>query len=224
MEKQENNILNGIAYLCFIPYSSSSSSSTTSNNNTAENLTDNIQPKTKLNFDSQNNNNCDTTNKNTAITTDKNNDKNDYSSNNSYHWFQGIFISLPNKISYGLMGDTTESPPIPHPCCYPDKNNPPKFYNLTMIDYTTNRKTFIKYILQTGGDNISLSTDWEPDDFVLDEKIQKIKNNNPFFKFNTLSVKCNEEAVEFMKNYFPKLKPELSCIICIGNLEIEIKK
>jgi len=173
MEDQQNKILKGIAYLCFIPYSTDSNNNNNNNNKEEEEYNDK-DPKLSLNFDRTIN-------------------------NNSYHWFQGIFISLPNKVSYGLMGDTAESPPIPHPCCYPDKNSPPKFYNLTMIDYATNRKTYIKYILQTGGDNVSLSTEWEPDNFVMDEKIRKIKSELPHFEFHTLNVKCNDDAVEFMK-------------------------
>eukprot|EP00833_Pecoramyces_ruminatium_P017357 jgi/Orpsp1_1/1191389/evm.model.d7180000085383.1 len=168
MEEQPKT-LKGIAYLCFIPYSTTTI------------------PK---NNNSDNNDNS------------RNNEQNAHEQTNiyyTYHWFQGIFISLPDKISYGLMGDTSESPPIPHPCCYPEKNRPPKFYNLTIIDYLTNKKTFIKYILQTGGDNISLSTEWERDNFLIDEKIRKIIDGHPHFEFHTLNVKYNEDAVQFMK-------------------------
>jgi len=126
-------------------------------------------------------------------------DINQQQQNYYYHWFQGIFISLPNKKSYGLMGDTVESPPLPHPCCYPDKTCPPQFYNVTLLDYDTHRKTFIKYILQSGGDNISLTTHWEPDNFILDDKMQKIQKDNPHFEFHTLTVKYNEEAVHWME-------------------------
>ncbi|OUM61079.1 hypothetical protein PIROE2DRAFT_62724 [Piromyces sp. E2] len=180
-EEEQNKILKGIAYLCFIPYPSDN------NNTTGEDNDNDEHSQLKFNV-----------NRNTTTTTTTINNNNN---NNTYHWFQGIFISLPDKVSYGLMGDTAESPPIPHPCCYPDKNSPPKFYNLTMIDYATNRKTYIKYILQTGGDNVSLSTEWEPDNFVMDEKIRKIKRELSFFEFHTLNVKYNEETVSFMKKY-----------------------
>lgn len=195
--QSDKKLLKGIAYLCFIPYAEKDSPP----------LEDNEKK-------SENENNDD----------DINQQQQQQQQNYYYHWFQGIFISLPNKKSYGLMGDTVESPPLPHPCCYPDKTCPPQFYNVTLLDYDTHRKTFIKYILQSGGDNISLTTHWEPDNFILDDKMQKIQKDNPHFEFHTLTVKYNEEAVHWMENYFPKLKPDSSCIICIGNLEVELKR
>ncbi|KAG4087291.1 hypothetical protein H8356DRAFT_1316165 [Neocallimastix lanati (nom. inval.)] len=215
--EEKPKYLKGISYLCFIPYSAATlPKNIPNNNNNDESNEDNI-------FDDDDSNNNYAQNDNNNNNNNDNSNSNNNTINYSYHWFQGIFISLPDKISYGLMGDTSESPPIPHPCCYPDKTCPPKFYNLTVLDYTTNKKTFIKYILQTGGDNIALSTDWEPDNFVMDERLRKMVRERPHFKFQTLSVKYNQDAVQFMKNYFPKLKPEPSCIICIGNSEIELK-
>jgi len=120
------------------------------------------------------------------------------------HYFQGHFVDLNTRTSFGLMGveDVNYLENHAHSKCCLSPEDPPIYFDVTIIDFSNTTEVTYK-ISKTEGDYAIFKS--------------------PHISFSTTTLKTDSEAMEYLKKNFPKLiELELEeCTICIGRMEFK---
>ncbi|CAG8502326.1 16093_t:CDS:1 [Acaulospora colombiana] len=160
-----------------------------------------------------------------------------YTHYSSPKYFVGHFINLTDYKNYGIKATLSPTPPPPshnfHSCLLEH----PIYYDLTIQDYTTNRRWTLKWAGWWGGDAGWMSSDpncsANGDKIMMDERhgenisTEQEKKLEQYIWFRTNRLKANEEAKKHIKKFFPRLEIDEddlnSAHVCLGEMVIVVE-